>query len=314
MISVVMPAYNAEAFIGPAIESILSQTYRDLELVVVDDGSTDRTRAIAERFAAGDHRIRIIPGDHQGAGAARNKGLAEAHFPWVAVMDADDVALPERLARQLAAAQADPEVVVWGAAGYHVGPQLQRLSAFCTGPTSKAQFEDMRRRAFNVQTCHSTAFYPRDLALKVGGYDNRYYCEDTEFFDRMVAHGYLLTLPDHLILYREHGDSMTVQKYRRQKMQSRYVSDRQRRRLAGEPPITLEQWAEAYDRAPLLTRYQRWQRDAGDVAYIRARIAFGARRYSDAVGSVALALLVNPGYFIPQIGRSLAAYREVKRA
>ena len=315
MISVVMPAYNSEAYVGQAIDSILNQTYPDFELLVVDDGSTDGTRAVAEQYAARDSRVRVILGDHQGSSAARNKGIAEARFPWIAVMDADDISLPERLEKEMAAAQADPEVVVWGTAARHVGPDLRRLSAFSMGPTSKAQFDDMRRRAVNVQVCHSSALYRREVALRVGGYNVAFKAAcDTEFFDRLANEGYFITLPERLILYREHSDSITLQRYHDQKLHSRYVSDRQRRRVAGEPPISLDQFAQQYWGAPLMTRYRRWRRDTGDVTYVRARIAFGQKHYLAALGDVGLALLINPLYFIPQIGRSIDAYAQARRA
>ena len=103
IVSVVIPAYNAQGFIADAVRSALAQTYRDLEVIVVDDGSTDGTLTELEGF--GD-RIRVHQQANQGVAAARNAGAQMAHGGWIAFLDADDLWLPHKLERQLAAGAA----------------------------------------------------------------------------------------------------------------------------------------------------------------------------------------------------------------
>lgn len=113
-ISVIITSYNYESFIGQAIQSLLDQTYRDLEVIVVDDGSTDGTRAVLEGFG---ERIRCIYQANQGKSAALNRGLAASQGSYLAFLDSDDCWLPDSLEARLAAFQADPEVgVVYGRA------------------------------------------------------------------------------------------------------------------------------------------------------------------------------------------------------
>jgi len=114
MISIVMPAYNAEKYIAQAIESILNQTFQDFEFIIVNDGSTDNTLKIIEQYAAQDRRIRLVQIDHVGTSAAKNAGVEVAKSDWIAMMDADDISLPQRLEKQVQAAQKSPTVVVWG--------------------------------------------------------------------------------------------------------------------------------------------------------------------------------------------------------
>lgn len=101
LISVVMPVYNAEPYLADAVGSIQAQTYRDWELIVVDDGSRDNSAGLAERIAARDQRIRVVRVEHRGRGAASNVGIDLARGEMTARMDADDVSLPERFAVQL---------------------------------------------------------------------------------------------------------------------------------------------------------------------------------------------------------------------
>ena len=101
-VTAIIPAYNMEAFLGRALESALAQTYPNLEILVVDDGSTDQTRASAERFAARDPRVRVVSVPNGGVAAARNLGTRMARTPYVAYLDADDLWHPEKIARQVA--------------------------------------------------------------------------------------------------------------------------------------------------------------------------------------------------------------------
>ncbi|HEX6928802.1 MAG TPA: glycosyltransferase family 2 protein, partial [Gammaproteobacteria bacterium] len=101
-ISVVMPAYNLAAYIEASVNSALRQTWRDFELIVVDDGSSDETAAIVERLAADDSRIRLLRSDgNLGGAGARNLGLARARGRYVAFLDGDDLWHPGKLERQL---------------------------------------------------------------------------------------------------------------------------------------------------------------------------------------------------------------------
>lgn len=109
LVSVVIPAHNAEATVAEAVTSVLAQTYRPIEVVVVDDGSTDRTWSVLQGF--GDS-IRAIHQENQGIGAARNASIRAASGAYLALMDADDICEPERIAVQMACLQALPDLVL----------------------------------------------------------------------------------------------------------------------------------------------------------------------------------------------------------
>lgn len=97
-VSVIIPTYNGEQFIAQTLESVFQQTYRDYEVIVIDDGSQDRTRQILQRYC---HQIRYVEQQNQGVAAARNRGLALAQGEFIAFLDQDDVMLPQKLALQL---------------------------------------------------------------------------------------------------------------------------------------------------------------------------------------------------------------------
>lgn len=102
MISVVMPVYNAEKYLGEAIQSILNQTYTDFEFIIINDGSTDKSLEIIEKYKKQDERILLISRENRGLVASLNEGIEKAKGKYIARMDADDISLPERFKKQLA--------------------------------------------------------------------------------------------------------------------------------------------------------------------------------------------------------------------
>lgn len=115
LVSVTMPVYNGERFLAVAIESILTQTFSDFELIVVDDGSQDSSADIARQFADRDDRIRFIQLErNQGHAVARNRAIEEARGQFIAGMDCDDISLPERLQMQVDFLQSHPEIGALG--------------------------------------------------------------------------------------------------------------------------------------------------------------------------------------------------------
>jgi len=126
-VSVLLPVWNGEAFLEQAMESILRQTLSSFELIVIDDGSTDRTAAIAEEFASRDTRVRVLRRLHERFSGTLNAGIAAARGEYVARMDADDISLPVRLQKQVAYLDANPECVA-------IGPWIEVVNE--TGGTS----------------------------------------------------------------------------------------------------------------------------------------------------------------------------------
>jgi len=132
-----MGCYNSEKSVGEAVDSILAQTFRDFEFIVVDDGSTDRTPEILAAYT--DPRlVRVMLPSNQGLAIALNRGLAVAQGEYVARMDADDVSVPERLAKQVAHMDAHPEIGVLGGFVQRLD-ELGRTKGKVDPPTAHAE-------------------------------------------------------------------------------------------------------------------------------------------------------------------------------
>ncbi len=250
----------------------------------------------------------IINGNHGGVGAALNLGLQASRYPWVAIMHADDIALPERLATQLKMAKSDPEVVIWGTDGYHINSKGHVISHFRVGPLSKADCKERRARGELVQAIHPTVLLNREVALRVGGYDPLFpVCEDIELFDRMMTQGALVTIPKQLLKYRVHGHSLSMQKYMSQGVIARYVVARQKSRAKFGIELSYAKFLEDYNRRPYLIRLFDYLGDLRGMYYRRAGMAYSNRQFLLAFLYFTLSVLLDPFYALPRVWRQVVS-------
>jgi glycosyltransferase involved in cell wall biosynthesis len=203
LISVVIPAFNASAFIAESIGSACRQTHSDLDIVVVDDGSTDDTARIVQELAARDPRIRLIEAGHRGVSAARNRGIAEARSDLIATLDADDLWHPRKIERQYdLLRRSDPDVAVvycWAA-----GIDAQGRVVLPVWNASRAEGDvllDIVRSG--ILSNGSTPLMRREAIERAGGYDeNLQLCEDWQFYTALAGVCRFRAIPECLTGYR----------------------------------------------------------------------------------------------------------------
>jgi hypothetical protein len=228
-VSVVMAAYNCEKYLHTAIESVLKQSYRDFELLVIDDGSTDASRAIAQQYA-GIHpeSVRCLehPGkENHGPAAARNVGLSHARGTYVAILDADDISEPQRLERQAAFLDAHPAVALvgsWYTAIDDKGKRIRRGKAPCD------HLDIAWALLFYSPFVHSSVMFRRQVVLEqLGGYDERWPpSEDYELWTRIVQRWPVANLAEYLVRWRIHPASLTAHAGSRAQLGHRMRVDR----------------------------------------------------------------------------------------
>jgi glycosyltransferase involved in cell wall biosynthesis len=214
--SVVIPAYNAELFIERTLLSVLRQTYSNLEIIVVDDGSTDKTRRIAEAAATRDDRIRIICVPNGGVAKARNIGLGEATGEFVAFLDADDLWHPTKIERQVAAMSSERDDY-----------QPAAVYTFSRTIDMDDRVTENGRRIVLSGHCFARYLYARpvgngssilvrrEMAVAAGGFDPTWAarglggCEDLDFELRLAAKYPITSLGLYLVGYREYPGNMS---------------------------------------------------------------------------------------------------------
>ncbi len=212
LISVVMPAYNAEKFVRRAIDSILSQTFGDFEFIIINDGSTDKTAEIIKSYS--DKRIIFINNKiNSKMIAALNSGLDLAQGEYIARMDADDESLPTRFAEQITFLQNNPQIDVLGTAVLAIKKNKTKLGLM---PLTHAECLDF----LIADLCcgHPTVMCRRGLFEQHNArYDkNYYYAEDYRFFTELAMHGaQFANLPTPLLKHYIHDENVTIKHFKR---------------------------------------------------------------------------------------------------
>ncbi|WP_231833833.1 glycosyltransferase family 2 protein [Thermosynechococcus vestitus] len=213
LLSVLMPVFNAEAYVGEAIESILGQSFRDFEFIIIDDGSTDNSLSVLKRYAAQDARIRLISRENRGLVATLNEGIALARGEWIARMDADDVALAHRLVSQLTFLQ-ENQLEICGASVQLIGTGR----GYWHYPRAHAGCE--AELLFGVPFAHPTVIAHARVFKELRYAAAWSLVEDYDLWQRAWAAGFKMgNVPEVLLQYRVHRQQ-TSSFYRRQQAQN----------------------------------------------------------------------------------------------
>jgi glycosyltransferase involved in cell wall biosynthesis len=206
-VTVLMPVYNAGAYIAEAIDSVLKQTFTDFELLIVNDGSTDNTAEIIRSFS--DARIVVINQANKGIAAALNAGLSKAKSGYIARFDADDICLPERLQVQFNFLNDHPEYVLAGGDAEYIAADGEHLFYFtCVGHTNE---EITKKIYFQCPFIHSSVMYRKDAVIKAGGYSlHAHNFEDYFLWIQLKKYGRFCNLRRRLIKVRFNPSSATI--------------------------------------------------------------------------------------------------------
>ncbi len=202
-ITILLAVRNGEQWIEKAILSIKNQTLKEYEFLIVDDGSTDLTKKIILRYGEVDSRIRYIYKDHSGLTKSLNYGLGKASGKWIARLDADDLALPERLSNQLNFVKDNKDTVLLGSNFLLKKNKSIIYSSNLPNSNSKLVY---RLRTMKGFFPHSSAFFLKDIAIKVGGYRSSFIkSQDHDLWLRLSERGEIHCLNEKLTIINEHN-------------------------------------------------------------------------------------------------------------
>jgi glycosyltransferase involved in cell wall biosynthesis len=205
-VSVVIPTYNYAQFLSIAIDSALAQTCVPLEVIVVDDGSTDETPRVLERYRG---QIQVIRKSNGGLAAARNSGVAASRGQWIAFLDSDDCWLPEKLDRQLARAALDSNVGLVHCGALEVDSEGQVVRERLDGLEGAVAAEMLLFRRTVVLLAGSTMIVRRNVFDEVGGFDEHLrHSEDWDFCYRVALGHKIAFVKQALVRYRLHATNM----------------------------------------------------------------------------------------------------------
>lgn len=239
-ISVAMGVYNAAPYLAAAIESVLSQTFADFEFLIVNDGSDDESGAILAHYADADPRIRVLDQPNRGLVASLNRIIGESRGQLIARMDADDLSMPNRFARQKAFLDSHPDYGVissWAEDMNEDGSPrpLRRPDQ----PVDHAAFM-AAIDAGRPLLCHPAAMIRRDVLVSVGGYRPAFrHCEDYDLWLRLASITRIGSLPERLVRYRYSETQVSTRHLVEQQIGAALTKLAYDARRLGEPDPTL---------------------------------------------------------------------------
>lgn len=195
-LSIVMPTYNCKKYVGLAIESIQNQTFHNYEFIIVDGHSTDGTLEIIERYSATDKRIRVILDEKKGIGAALRLGCSLAKGDYIARMDSDDIAYPERLEKELDFLEHHTEYILVSSSAEYIDSEGNSM-----GYSFPYTWQCLLNK--NVRSIlHPGVLFRKSVYLKSGGYQPIIRSEDFFLWNRMKQYGRMKVLQCPLMKYR----------------------------------------------------------------------------------------------------------------
>ncbi|CRI63021.1 Putative glycosyltransferase (modular protein) [Thiocapsa sp. KS1] len=293
LVSVVIPVYNGERYIGPTLQSVAEQSHERLEILVVDDGSTDGTACVLDLFARQDPRFRILKQANKGVAAARNLGIRSAHGDFIAPLDADDIWHRERISKHLRGLLEAPSDV-----GLVYSPwiTIDESGARLSPCMDRDRFEGivwLQLMLGNFLGSASTCLIKAACLREVGLYDEQYFsqraqgCEDWDLYLRIARRFRFLFQPDCLIAYRQVRGSMSVDVEQMMRSYERMMAK------AGQPGVAFPK------------RIQRWS-CAAYLLYLADRAAL-ARRVGLTASLLLRVISLDPVRMLdPRVGRTLA--------
>lgn len=208
VVSVVICIYNGEKYLQQAIDSVLEQSLTNFELLLIDDGSSDRSLEILREYEKKDNRCRVFTGPNQGLIGSRNMGIQHARAEYIALMDADDICMPERLATQLQYLQAHPRCVALGSRVLLVDPDNRPIMPLGVATAHEA-IDAAYMAGRGAAIVNPSAMILKSAFVQVGMYQKDFvHAEDMDIFLRLAEVGELANLPEILLHYRQHPDSI----------------------------------------------------------------------------------------------------------
>ncbi len=235
--SVLLPVYNAARYLERAIQSVLAQSFRDFELLLLNDGSSDRSLEIMQRLAAQDARCRCLAWPNRGLVASLNAGIEAARGEILLRMDADDICRPGRFERQIRYLAAHPECVALSGRYLLIDPDGLPIMEMGDRLTH-AEIDAGNLSGAGSFMCHPAVAMRRAAVVAAGGYRAAFaHAEDLDLFLRLAENGRLANLPELLLDYRQHPDSIGYAKRTAQLQATRaaVMAARSRRHLPEMP-------------------------------------------------------------------------------
>lgn len=280
-VSIVMPVYNGEQHLAEAIESVLNQTHKHFEFIIIDDGSKDGSAQIIKKYSQKDPRVVLYQQPNSGLPVSLNKGIELAKADIVVRMDADDIMLPQRLERQIPFLLNHPEATVVSCYSYHINSSGKRIGKSGSYPYIESVEHCKKHIASGgmIFCLHPGVMFWKEPVVKAGGYDvNLPVSEDTELWNRLADRGlYTIVMPERLLEYRIHMGAISSA-WHKSINHRNWIYTNIRKRRKGEAEILFEDFLKA-NKSAHLKRLNYMRQAYGAFVERSSAVMYGEGKY-----------------------------------
>jgi glycosyltransferase involved in cell wall biosynthesis len=309
-----MAVFNGSRFLSHAVDSVLNQTLRDFEFVIVNDGSTDSSRAILEAYANKDHRIKFIDRPHAGNATSLNTAIENASHELIAVMDADDVMMPNRLERQLSFMMTQPNISVACSHAYFIDIKGKTIG-ISQNAVDVSRGRNERNPQLFSEIVHPSALMRKKDILQIGGYRDVYFCSDRDLWGRLVTGGFdIRCQPETLLGYRLHLGAASGKTMRRNALYATYCDANVVRRLQGREELSFDSFLVERKQRSLRAKLDDYRKTSALMHYKRSTRYRGECLYGHCMFSLALAAALDPFHVLKRTWTKWATDKMSKRA
>lgn len=302
-VSIVMAVFNGEQFLQEAIDSVLAQTHKNFEFIIIDDGSDDNSASIIAEYAKYDNRIQYYYQSNAGLAAALNYGLKMANAEIIARMDADDIMLPNRLEEQVPFLLDHPEVTVVSCLAYYINSKGKILGKVYSDLITPQDCEKYISDNQIIFCLHPGVLFRKSPILKIGGYNENLPCgQDTDLWNKLAENGnYIIVMREILMKYRIHQNSIMSSFERVQKLDWIIFNIYQRRNNKNE--LSFSEFSTIEKSKPFLQKVSSWKLKLGDLYYRRSGFLYGEKNYIQFLFFLLAAFILRPIYVVSKIKR-----------
>lgn len=307
-ISVLLSVRNGFPYVKTTVPSILGQTLPDFEFVIVDNCSTDGTRDYLREIARTDSRIKLLLNERDlGHSGGLNRGLAACRGEWIARIDADDVALPRRLERQLAFVQAHPKVALTCCLAYYINEKGERKGKTSLDLTTEQRFQEYMARNEAIGLTHPCVVMRRDVVMALGGYREAFGgANDIDLWNRISERGHLILVqPEYLMEYRIHAAAISSGKFLDSRLKYEWVRVCMAARRAGRAEPDWETFLSGWRNVGLWQRLNRSRKTRAKMYYRLGGENFIAGQKIKGAAYFASAALLQPRYAFGRLAGQL---------
>ncbi len=293
-VSVIIPTLNAMPYVQDAVRSILRQTYTNLEIIIVDGGSDDGTLEFVQGLSSADTRVRVIVQSEGGIGRARNIGIEEAKFDWIACLDADDIAYPQRIEKEVMFLNNHRDIMFVSCDIEYVDLAGRPTGVIKRHKLASPPYYDPY---VDGNVPHQGALFSKTAVLSIGGYRDFPQGEDYDLFLRLSEHYLLGFLPEVLVGSRILSTGLTLKGFEEQRIYWMYARDCAKARRVGEEEPPLEYWLKSNCKR-ISEKRRKWK---AQKLWTLAGASLTERNWLRAVGYAISALFLHPQYVMGKI-------------